>query len=88
MDTTMIELMYIKDRHDLKLEEIMILPDPDCVHVTSRLMTLPETRPTCSPSSESLTINVAFTFLEVSTKITMRFRADIQNNNVFTSESM
>jgi len=57
----MIELMYRKDMHDLKLEEIMILPDPDCKHVTSRPMALPETRPICSQSSKSLTINVAFT---------------------------
>jgi hypothetical protein len=45
MDTTMIDLMYRKDLHDLKIEtEIMILPDSDAEHVTSRPMTLPEPR--------------------------------------------
>jgi hypothetical protein len=64
MDTMMIDLMYRKDMHDLEIErKIMILPDLDLTHVTSRLMTLPETRPTLGQSSNSSTINVAFTFM-------------------------
>ena len=64
MDTTMIDLMYRKDVHDLEIErKIMILPDLDLTHVISRLMTLPETRPTLGQSSNSSTINVAFTLI-------------------------
>jgi hypothetical protein len=64
MDTTMIDLMYRKDMHDLEIErKIMILPDMDLMHVISRLMTLSETRPTLGQSSNSSTINVAFTFI-------------------------
>lgn len=60
----MIDIMYRKDMHDLEIErKIMILPDMDQKHVISRLMTLPETRPTLGQSSNSSTINVAFTFM-------------------------
>jgi hypothetical protein len=45
MDTTMIDLMYRKDLHDLEIEtDIMILPNSDVKHVTPRSMTLPEPR--------------------------------------------
>jgi hypothetical protein len=70
--------MYRKDMHDLQIEtEIMILPDMDLTHVISRLMTLPETRPTLGQSSNSSTINVAFTF--------MILNIQEDNHNAFSS---